>query len=213
MKIGLGTLTELKAHLLNADLRDGTTWDTPITTIGLGVLGRMEKFCNRNFPRLEGDLFEGSADRTSLFLPRAPVEVITKIELCSNPAEGWQSQVLTDLIAAQDLAKGMLDFGGGLGTFRLQSDRWTRVRITYTGGWWFPDDDETVEDDLPDGAGLRPDDLFLAWILQSQHVWRAFDKKGAGELQPEDTARPLAALELAPEVKEILRTYVRYTLI
>jgi hypothetical protein len=212
MKIGLGTLTELKAHLLNADLNSGTTWDIPITTIGKGVLGRMEKYCNRFFPRLAGDVFEGSADRTSIFLPRAPVEVITTIELCSNPAEGWQTQVLADLIAAQDLAKGMLDFGGGLGTFRLQSDRWTRVRITYTGGTWFPDDTDTWAN-LPAGAFARPDDLFLAWILQCQHVWRAFDKKGAGELQPDDAARPLAMLELAPEVKEILRTYVRYTLI
>jgi hypothetical protein len=138
--------------------------------------------------------------------------MITSIELCSNPAEGWQAQSLTDLIAAQDLAKGMLDFGGGLGTFRLQSDRWTRVRITYTGGWWFPDESET-DTDIPAGAGYRPDDLFLAWILQCQAAFRAFDKKGAGELQPDDAARPLASLELLPEVKEILRTYVRYTLL
>jgi hypothetical protein len=210
MKTGLGTLLELKAHLLNADLRDEILWDTPITTIGKGVLARMEKFCNRNFPRVVGDVFQASADRSSLWLPRAPVEVVTTIELCSNPADGWQTQVLTDIIFSQDLQKGMLDFGGGLGFFRLQSDRWTRVRVTYTGGWWFPDDSET-DADLPTGAGYRPDDLFLAWILQCQHAFRAFDKKGAGELQPDDAARPLASLELLPEVKEILRTYIRYT--
>jgi hypothetical protein len=131
MDLILGTLSELKAHLLNGALQSDTSYDAALAALGRGVAERMQGHCNRQFPRLAGATFEFPADRDHVILPRAPVEALTSIELRETLALGWVDQgAVNDLVVNYGAASGLVEFGVPLGA------RGTRGRITYTGGYW-----------------------------------------------------------------------------
>lgn len=133
MNLGLGHLTELKAHLLNEALRSETTFDTSIAALGKGVAARFDAHCNRKFARVAGATAEFGADRDHLPLPRFPIESISKVELRETLTTGWADQGTVNDLVAQILADaGVVILHAPLGGWA------DRLRLTYTGGFWYP---------------------------------------------------------------------------
>lgn len=210
MKLVLGNLTELKVFLLNESLRSQTTWDDALEILGKGVGRRLEDFCNRKFERAVADTFEITADRMHVVLPRYPLEAAPAIELRDSLAAGYVAQVYNDSVVDHNLTAGLIKFGFLFGPST------SRLRFTFTGGFWVPDDDADEDNtDLPVGASLVPEALKLAWLLQCQRTWSVRDNLGidvSGERAATFVSSTLAALELVPEVKLQLQPFIRQTL-
>lgn len=215
MNAGLSNLATLKAWLLPAAMVAGTDYDAQILTIGKGVATQLEKHCNRQFLRTVGATFECEADRLHVVLPRFPVEVITTIEQRDSLADGWVAQTINDLVENQDLEKGMLFFGAMPGFYP------SRLRLTYTGGYWF----DLLEPDAmgyptaqPSGSAAVPPDLLHAWLLLSESVWKTHDKLGLAIAEKPGAGGgallglSLPGLDIPSVVQKILQPYIRYTL-
>lgn len=203
MNAGFGSLTTLKSHVLAGDLATTVDYDAAVSLVGLGVVGQFERHCNRQFARTAGATYTTGADCVAFALPRYPVEVLTQIEFRSTPSDAWVVQTLSGLLSSFDEASGVAVLWSALG------DRNGQVRFTYTGGYWW----DTTEDDsgtLPSGATALPDDLRLAWVLQSQHIWSRRDNLGIAVTQKPDERSKLSDLELVPQVKSILTAYIRH---
>lgn len=205
MDLGLGNLDTLKRALLPDAQREETQFDALLAQVGSGVAAAFEKLCNRQWARVTGATFECDACRLFAVLPRAPLEALTALEQRDTLAEGWYALTLNDVVMNLYAGAGMVDFGAPLG------DRSSRLRITYTGGYWYsalePGEDGAPET-MPDGATALPADLRHAWLLQCQHVAEQCDVlsarlAGAKKLEP-------STIELLPTVREILRGYIRY---
>lgn len=216
MNAGLSNLATLKAWLLPAAMVAGTDFDGQIAAIGKGVAGQLESYCNRQFVRTAGDVFECTADREHLALPRYPVETITTLEMQYSLADGWQAQTpLTDIIWNQALDRGLLYFG-----FRQAITPLWRMRITYTGGYFFEQlepADNGFPTAVPAGSTAVPANLFLAWQLQCEHIWTQRDKLGLaiGHDVHASNARvvpALAQIQLLPQVTDLARSFIRYSL-
>jgi hypothetical protein len=200
MNIGLGNLTELKGQLLAASLRTDTNFDAVIKGIGAGVAGQIEKFCNRRLQRVEGEQDVFSGDRRHWYLSRFPAESVSLCEKQDSVQDGWVT--LPDLIQAQQLDQGYVMF------ISVQGYYWSRLRITYTGGYWF----DTTDDGTgtrPGPAAALPAELKLAWYLQCQNVWKRWEKLGAGITERPELSGAVGQLGLAAAVKELLRPFVR----
>lgn len=211
MKLTLGNLTQLKAQLLNESLRSDTQWDAQIELLGKGVAVQFEQRCNRRFARVVGDTYDFPAHFEHLVLPRYPVETITAVEMKTDYAASWSALTASTAIQTANLSAGLVWFEPALGLYR------ERGRVTYTGGYWVPDDDaQTPEDetDLPEGATAVPDDLRMAWVLQCKHVWGLSDPLGISAGQDKAGVSPemmgLSQVALLPAVETILTKYIRY---
>lgn len=202
MNVGFSNLLTLKQQLLAEALREGSEYDEQIKAIGLGVAAQFEKFCNRKFLRTVGATFICPADRDHVFLDRPPVESVASVELHTTHTAGWETQ--TGVIENSELTIGYIY----LGTSLWSADG--SLRFTFTGGYWW-DTDEGNTATLPSGATALPDDLKLAWLMQCREIWTKTDKLGTGIIG--DAAKPpsLAAVELLPQVTEILNHYRRFT--
>lgn len=219
MNAGLSNLATLKSWLLAPTMVTSTDYDAQILAIGKAMAGLLEGYCDRKFARVADDLFECSADRWHVVLPRYPVEVVTKIEQNEPPVATpavWTEQ--TDVIEVQALDRGMLYFKAALATYR------ERVRVTYTGGFWWnqqeadytPPVAPTEEDPnlslLPEGATAVPDELQMAWRLQCEHVWSQRDKLGLELAKDPDGEKPsVAAIQLLSIVQMLAQPFVRYS--
>lgn len=208
MNAGLSNLATLKAHVLAAGLAASTDYDTVLTALGRGVAGRMERHCNRFFLRTVDTIFETDAEHSHLLLPRAPIEAIESVEQRDSVGAGWID--ITENIQNRADQIGLLHFGGILGSHLA------RVRVTYTGGYWWetlePDDDD-YPTTQPDGSTALPSDLQFAWLLQCERVWDAKDKHGLNiSAEKPDPSSALSTLELVPEVKSLLNAYIRYAI-
>lgn len=212
MNAGLANLDTLKRQLLAEALQSSTQFDTALTNVGLGVAAQLEKFCNRKFARTVADTFTCYADRSLIILPRYPVESVSAIAQKSDEATGFVSLgSVSSIIASIDSDRGILQFGAQLGSYLEQ------VRITYTGGYFWnilEPTDGGYPTALPAGATALPDDLKLAWLLQSAYAWQVKDKLGAditttGSAAP-NVAGSLAGLDLVPAVKEMLNPHRRF---
>ena len=95
--------------------------------------------------------------------------------------------------------------GGPLGAFG------SRLRITYTGGYWW-DATENNTGVKPAPAIALPDDLKLAWVLQCSHLWQSKDRLGAGVSKEPGKFSALKEYDLIPEVSALLRDYVRFAM-
>lgn len=198
----LGSLKFLKEQLLAEALRVDTAYDDALQTIGAGVAGQFEKFCNRKFARVENDTATCSADRDHFYLPRYPFETISEVAKQSDAASGFVA--LTSAIQNTDPQTGLVFFNSRQGQW------WETLRFTYTGGYWF-DTSEDESGEMPAGATALPDDLRLAWVLQCKEVWNHNDKLGLGLAGTDPAKKPsFAPLELISSVKEILNAYRRF---
>ena len=141
MNSGLSNLATLKAWLLPASMQAGADYDAAILAIGRGVALQMEQYCNRYFVRTVDDIFETRADVDHLILPRYPVEEISKLELRNLLSDGWIDQgTLSDSVNNWAADSGLVTL-----PFALSLIRGARIRLTYTGGFWF-DTSEAVPD-------------------------------------------------------------------
>lgn len=205
MDLGLGNLSTLKTYLLNAALQAQSTYDAAIIAIGKGVAAQFDKHCNRGLARLAGAIDEFTADRRHWYLNRYPVEVITTVQSKTDDTTGWVTE--TDRILVSALNTGFLHFGG-------MPAAWpARLRITYTGGYWY----DTLEPtDLaypttqPTGTTALPADVRIAWLQQCSHIWASRDKLGIGLGKAPDQEQTLAQVELLPQVTQLLASYRRY---
>lgn len=222
MNAGLSNLTELKAYLLAKALRGSTDYDDAITSIGLGVAGTFERICNRDFAWQTGTQEITQGDRDHWYVRRSPVAAFTKVELRYFQADPW-----TD-ISGQPLAAneqtGLIHFGYTLGVRPIQ------VRITYDGGFWWPQLDPTdpgYPDTVPaeitnNTPGLNPklfllpSSLYQAWRTQCEISWKMHDKLGKNIAGEESKSRgPLYQIndeDLAPSVLRVLQQFKRYQL-
>lgn len=205
MNAGLSSLTKLKQQLLAEALRAGTKYDAALLAIGLGVAAQFEKYCNRKWARVESDTYTCSADRDHVFLPRYPVEDVTELALKTDETTGFEVQAST-VINRED-SNGYVYWGGFLGP------HYGRIRLTYTGGYWW-DITEEGNDTLPTGATAVPNDLYLAWILQCRVVWQSIDKLGKDIVNTGSSSQfvsgTLAGLEINAQVKAVLDQYRRF---
>jgi hypothetical protein len=210
MNLGLGTLHDLKSHILDRQAQEQTDYDELLQRIGKAVAGDFEGRCDRKFGRLASDTCEFSADRTYHIVPRYPLESVLLVEIRYSVGEGWEEIAGTDFNIRS--ASGRIEFGYLLGSYL------ELIRLTYTGGYFF----ETLEPDdvgyptaVPAGSVAIPDDLKLAWLNQSKFVFERRDKLGMSTINNEGGSVSLAGgvlkpLTVLPEVEEILVRYRRY---
>jgi len=203
-------LTELKGQLLAASLRSDTNYDAVITGIGLGVANLFDQFCNRTFARTAGKTDTFSADRRHWYLNCYPVEAITSVAKCDDQAGGFVPSTLppdgSSMIQQMQLDQGYIMF------VAIQGHFFSRIRVTYTGGYWFPilePADAGYPDTIPAGAFALPAAVKTAWYLQSQHLWRRWDKLGAQIAENPEAQGALSGVDLIPMVKTMLRRFQR----
>jgi hypothetical protein len=206
MNVGLGNLAELKGQLLAASLRGDTNYDAVITGIGLGVANLFDQICNRTLARTAGKVDTFSADRRHWYLNCYPVEAITAVAKCDSQADGFAASPLPpnpgSLIQQMQLDQGYIMF------IAIQGCFFSRIQVTYTGGFWF-DTTENGSGVMPAGATPLPAAVKSAWYLQCQHVWKRIDKLGAQIAQDPEPQSALDNMELAPMVKQLLRPFKR----
>jgi hypothetical protein len=206
MNIGLGNLTELKGQLLAASLRGDTNYDAVISGIGLGMANLFDQVCNRTFCRTVNKVDTFSADRRHWYLKAFPVETIAGLGKQDSLADGFVALPLppdgSSLIQQMQADTGYIMF------VSLQGCFFSRLQVTYTGGFWF----DTTEDGsgvLPNAATPLPAAVKSAWYLQCQEVWRRIDKLGAQIAQNPEGQTSLDGMELTPMVKQLLRPFRR----
>jgi hypothetical protein len=206
MNVGLGNLTELKGQLLAASLRSDTNYDAVITGIGLGVANLFDQYCNRTLARTVGKTDTFSADRRHWYLNCYPVEQITAVAKCDDQADGFVASPLppneSSLIQQMQPDQGYIMF------IAIQGYFFSRIRVVYTGGFWF----DTTEDGsgvMPGTATALPAAVKTAWYLQCQEVWKQVDKLGAQIAQNPEGQSSVSSMRLAPFVKQLLNPFKR----
>ncbi len=205
MNAGLSNLITLKRNLLGEKLSTSNQFDREITLLGLGVAAMFDRVCNRRlvYASPQVDLCEGNRD--SWIVNAYPVVSFTSVEMRDEASQSYETQAGQPL--AWDPETGIVRFGGVFGS------RFSTLRLTYVGGYWF-DDTETEEGTLPTGAARLPSDLQMAFIDQAAAIWRNRDRTGTGILQKaKDDAPTGTAPVLLPHVAEVLRNYTRFAMI
>ncbi len=232
MNCGLGNLDTLKRALIPSLVKN-PQFDGLIQSIGRGVAGAFDQFCNRKFAYKENftEIFMGN--RAFWYAARFPFISVAKVELKYFQTDSWTDITAQPLIVNPET--GQLNFGYTPWPAPLQ------CRITYTGGYWFqtlePEDDGYAMCDTEDDAGyplslptavqasptnnppgiepykfLLPRELRDAWITQCRRQWSAEDKLGLSLIDKPDMQSSVSSLELAPYVKQILQSHIRYQL-
>jgi len=209
MDLGLGNLSVLKSFLLNPALASQSVYNDAIIAIGRGVAAQIDKYCNRRIARLAGAIEEFNDDRRHFFLSRYPIETITTLEVKTSDTQGWIAQP-ADAILVSAYVTGFIQFGG------LLADYPGRARVTYTGGYYYvilEPTDSGYPATVPTGSTALPGDIRMAWLQQCARTWEIRDKLGINVAKPADitvATQSLGALELIPQVKELLLGHKRY---
>lgn len=205
MRLGLGTLTELKAHLLNAGLQTPTTYDTQIANLGKMMSRRFEKYCQRLWEYTVGDTYNTTANRAYIVLPRYPLNGTPTFQLSTGSVAPFTYSALTGILQSQTDDAGLVEFLAMQGPFFL------RLLTTYTGGFWYDDDGAPAVQ--PVGSVARPDDLFVCWLMQCEQVFKVRDTLGINlgltDAQKDVRWDRLQTLEFIPDVKATLDSYQR----
>jgi hypothetical protein len=199
---GFAYLQLLKNYLLPEQLRTDSDYDAEIQLIGDGVFALFEQQCARQFARTVDATDTCSADRWGCVVSRYPLESVSQVEIRHSAAEGWIT--LSGQPQDYNPSTGWVELGAIQG-----SDR-SRLRITYTGGYWLA---ASATDERPVGATAVPGALMLAWLQQCQSVWMRKDKFGEA-LRSEDPQAAAALLrdELLPTVALTLKHHRRMVL-
>lgn len=213
MDLGLGNLTTLKTHLLAASLAaksSAVAPDAVIAKIGSGLALQLGKFCGRAWPRVTGAQQEFTADRLSYIVPNYPIEQVSLIETRATLADPWLSVPVASVVTTIDYPAGIVVLAW------MQGIHWTRVRVTWDGGYWYETKepaDSGYPTAQPAGSTALPDDLQLAWLLWCQEVWNKRDKLGIGISTAPDQFVAIGKLIIPEGVKEMVRPYRRMQLL
>lgn len=203
MNAGFSNLATLKAHVLGNGLTAQTQFDTKLRNLGLGLAGLIETHCGRLFDYKSSTTDNFSADHLSWVTVRYPIGTVASVEVGQGYPRVWEPA--TSLIASVDEAAGLLQFKS------LPGDHQARVRVAYSGGYWW-DVNEDNSGTPPEGIPTLPADIVQAWLIQCGDVWDKMDKHGLGNTaQPDQFVQP-AKLELLPIVKQMLHRHRRMQL-
>jgi len=210
MHCGLSNLDDLKRELLPSGLRSGRTFDAAIIAVGQGMAGIFDGRTNRLLAREADATATWSADRDHVYVPRYPIESVSRVEV-SEDGSTWET--VSGEPVLWDATTGLVRFGGTVGGYD------ERVRVTWTGGYWFgalEPDEEGYPEMIPTGATALPPELRSAFFLACRAVWQALDKTGADVLRTGSSSQfvsgSLSGLELPPLVEQTLLRYRRYVL-
>lgn len=198
LSAGFATLEQLKESVLPEELISETNYDNRLRRIGKGVAEQINRHCGRVFQRGEGITFDETANRTSVSLPRYPLENIIQVTLDYG---GELSDYTADIETISKSA-GIIQFYQILGSYD------DRVEVTYTGGYWL--DDGTPQ---PEGVSALPWDIIHAHEIQCQMVIEHTNLLGTASARTDKEGRgqpKLRDLTLSPDVKSILRPHVRF---
>jgi hypothetical protein len=203
MNVGFSNLTTLKRHLLPDTWESETSLDEILAELGLGVASQIEDYCARKFARAVNDTFQVPADTMMIQLPRFPIAGTPTLELRTAGDATWTTEADSiDQVASE---AGILYLTAPLGTVR------DRVRVTYTGGfWWNTQDAPTPDDELPAGATALPSGILLAWLLQCQTISAARELLATKALPTGKAAMDVvgdSGIRLLDTVKDSLQPY------
>ena len=206
MNIGLGNLTELKGQLLAASLRADTNYDAVISGIGLGVANYFDQYLQPDFRADGGPGGHFLGDRRHWYLNCFPVESISALAKKDDESDGFVSYALppdpSSLIQAMQMDQGYIMF------IALQGYYWSRIQVTYTGGFWF----DTTEDGsgvMPAGATPLPAAVKFGLVFPVPARLETVGQTGAQIAQNPEGQWALGALGLIPMVEELLRPFKR----
>lgn len=209
MNAGLANLATLKAWLLPASMLAGSDYDDQIAAVGQGIAAQLQRRCNRLWARTVDDTFEVEANRLHVVLPRYPLEAAPTIEVRDDLSGGYVAQTYNDLVIDHNLNAGLIRFGSWAGSST------SRLRFTYTGGYWWEQlepDHEDYPTSQPTGSFAVPEDLLLGWRLQCEHVWQQRDKLGLAVSEKPTATPALAQIRIIPAVAELIVPFIRHTL-
>lgn len=211
MNCGLANLDTLKTLLLAEGLRVRDEYDTQLAALGRGVAAAIEQACNRQLAYATGAVFECTADRSYVALPRFPLVSLAEVAVRASATGAWVSQGAIDAVCQSiSNSSGLVEFGGVQGSY-LQ-----RLRVTYTGGFFFETLEPTDEDyptEVPEDAAELPADLRHAWVLQCQAeimATRLLDGQAAAVPQDGTGVVKATGMSLPERVQQMLKPFVRY---
>jgi len=188
----LDTLDNLKAFCLPVSLQDEDGYDDLLAQIGKGVASRFDLHCNRKLSRVSGDTYETNGDSQIISLPRYPVESIAQIEFRDRYGNAWSIE--TEAIDSLDEESGLVTLCQPLGDYK------SRIRITYTGGYWF---DSVGGQSRPAGSTALTERIRLAWLTQCKHLFESLDVTGSS-LSSDKYLPRLGSYDLIPDVQRAL---------
>ena len=207
MNCGLGNLNELKAWLMPEGI--GDEFDAVLQTLGKAVADQLETACNRTFGRQIDATYEASGDRSLMIVPVYPIETVTSLELQPMHGDPWED-ITTAMLGVRSIS-GMVFLNGPQG--RPHS----RLRVTWSGGFWW-DDTEDSTGEQPEGSALLPDDLKHAWRQQCAMVWEQRERLGIPLEAPVKSQKVIGVsglqnIEVLPEVQRVIQHYRRFSLL
>jgi hypothetical protein len=210
--LGLGNLATLKGYLQSQSLAARSDFDMQLSLSGRSVASAFDRFCNRRFKRTVNESETFTSDRDHWILNRYPVESISLVEQKFTDSEGFLAIETNDLIRHLDNEAGTIWFGAEWGW------RDNIIRVTYTGGYWFSTNENTLPTDSnygadkPSGAAILPDDILTAWLIQCQHEWDLRDKLGLSTSNKPGEYNKLDGLDFVPRVESTLKSRQRLCL-
>ncbi len=188
----LAQLATLKARLGLSD----TTDDTLLTSWIQWASTWFETETNRQFSRVEGELYEFGADRVEIVVPRYPIEAIIAFDLYDPNPGIWRPQSGVAYIPL--LSAGVICLEAPIGGSR------GRARVLYTGGYVMPgttaEDGQTALPTAIEQACIEQ----VAFWYQQRHRLGMTSVSGAGG---SSTTQP--DLDLLPSVRSTLKPFRR----
>ena len=196
----LTSLSTIKSRLALTD----ATYDDLLTNAILAISARFDKETHRTLARTENATHEFDADTTEILAPCHPIESVSKFELKSSEAAGWQelTPIPDYLIRSSCIISLAEQLNLQPSTFNLQL-----ARVTYTGGYVLPGTD-------PDpGQTPLPPDLENAAVEQVAYWFQTRNNIGLKTIWPRDGSyQQFLAQPLLPDVKAILQCHTRWIL-
>lgn len=191
----LTQLTTVKARLAIAPA--DVSQDDLLTRAIEAVSARFDRESGRTFERTVGAVHRFAACETEIVPVCYPIEAVTKFELKSNEAEGWQEQLGVDyLIRSASVISLVLPLAPGASAVG---------RVTYTGGYVPPGVAPQ------DGQSPLPKDLESAATEQVAAWYQNKDKLGLIRHWPSGgTYLVLSQLPILPWVAATLRRHQRW---
>lgn len=190
----LTTLSTIKARL--ALLDTDTQYDALLTNTIKALSVRFDKECNRTLARTENFAQEFDAGLGEICAACYPIESVARFELKSAESSGWLPAIAPEFLVRGGCIISLEESLGATGQLG---------RVIYTGGY--------VMRGAAPGAGQRPlpDDLEQAAVEQVVCWFQNRDRVGIIREWPKGgTYLQLADLDLLPNVRAVLRPYLRY---
>jgi hypothetical protein len=201
LSAGFATTTYLKSRLLPSAAAGDSDWDEAVAALGKSVAAKFDRHCNRGFERIAGQVDIFGAAATAWVLSRYPVETVDTV----------RTRDTLDAYATITPGNWWIDKPSGLlETMSDAGNRYEKLVVTYTGGFWLDPRDGTT---LPASATALPDDLLEAWVLQCQHEAESRGLFGSVSFraQKDASAPKTGNAGLLEAVTEVLRPFRRFS--